>query len=873
MSSRASSPMRAQVQSGANVSNINLDESFSPVKLPVKTPIKDSNLGPDISHHKTPEVIVKHPHGLTAKYEARGSGSGSGSGTERKSLVQTPLIPQPQFQYQNQIQIQKLTNSAKQLSRESTKLSPMLPPSLPFTSPRHSSQKYIDIESIKKSKTRLDSKLNNILLKKNQKQSSPHDDTDDSGKENRNPLDSSPVPKVVSTSIIEDSVSSPLKRTISDTNQEDQGSARKLVKVNENEQAPEEDDHSIQIDEVFYKEDLVGKLSKSSPTINNHNHNKSLNPVIIDNDSDSDPDDFGRIENTISQTIIPNTIGLNHNNITQTQLGKIIRSEDMAMAKDYITPQRYTEPIAKSPTTNLHVRVNELENVSEKDDEDDTSSKSELRDRDRDVDITSPLKYHTAKTNVEKYLDNEDEIFENKLENEPTINFLMSPSSKPVFSLDHISKIQKDHEKRCNEFISQLCNKDERILTITKELNELQDCLIKYEKEIRDLKESKIKLRSNEEILSIQLKHNERELASLTKSFKIKENTVNGFKSKLNNIKSKKDQLNEKNNQQLIEINNLNHQISEATNLNIDNTIKIETLLKEKEDLLNEVETYKTQNIQLSSELEKLQSQQKDLYNKLEELKTSNTELANANSENESLIKEFESVANSKITELETTIANINKEKEEIYKTLEKAEEYEIEIKDLKTEINEVNETNHNITNKLDDLINSNDKLQEEINESNKIIKEKEEIINEDISKMTELVEAVQKKEEEYNERVKELQDQINQLSSEKQQALEQVENTKIEADNEVKRLAQYLHHEYAEKHAKKLGDVKLHYEKEKDSLTRDKRYAEREVELLKRKLNNSLQEIRQLTDFIDVNKLQYHGRVSPKKSSRSRHQ
>ncbi|KAK6454909.1 uncharacterized protein RJT20DRAFT_53304 [Scheffersomyces xylosifermentans] len=862
------SPIRALLSPTRPNDKVNgLDESFSPIKIPILTPIKDTDR---VTHRKTPDVIIQHPHGLTAKHDARRSSINSQVQPKRRSMVNTPLVATT---------VPLLSSASKNTV-------------YPMTSPRN--HKSVNIDSIRRSKSTLDSKLNDLL---NSKKSS--------GKENRSPFESSPLvnEQQMDSSIDVDNEnnSSPIKRHRSATDNAEEESALKIAKVVTNANEGEEEyyakstsEHSIQVDEVFYKEDLVGKLTsaKSSPTAVKQSEKS---PVVIDNDSDSDPEDYGRIENTISQTIMPNTSALTNKNFNQsissdnnhTQVSKIIRQQ----TKDYITPQRYTEPIAKSPATNQQVRINEALVVDEVEDEV-TYDKSDLKD------VTSPLKNHkpTAPVNLATYndfenVDGDEDIEVDRLENEPTINFLMSPNSKPVFSREQISKIQLEHDKKSHELMEQLTTKDERILTLSQELNKINNLLIKAESQVRELRDSKNKLANNEDILSIQLKHNERELASLTKNYKIKENYIEALRKKLSSQKIEaEEQIKELRSllaERDTEIRDLKSQFNESNNLNIANSIKIEKLLKEKEESWEELESQKSRYAALNSSFE---AREESLINKINDLTKKNTELVTANSENEALIKEFEAVANTKITELENTIADINKEKEEFSKKLAKSEEDEEEISRLKSEcqdaqnlIKKLEIKTHHLERVNETMKSETDKLEAKNEKLESSEKEKDNIIAEDVSKLNELVEAVNKKDKEHKEEITALEAELKTLKETKAKLAEQadsykqqVENTKIEADNEVKRLAQYLHHEYAEKHTKKLGDVKLHYEKEKESLIRERRYAEREVELLKRKLNNSLEEVRQLTDFIDVNKLQYQGssmagRSSPKRSNGSR--
>ncbi|KAG2734972.1 hypothetical protein G9P44_001186 [Scheffersomyces stipitis] len=839
-----SSPIKSAQSPTRGNEKVIFDETFSPVKLPVDKEIATE-------HHRTPEVVIHHPHGLSAKHDARRT---SIHATNRRSMVNTPLVPTT---------IPLLSSTSKKAI-------------YPMTQPRVN--KSVNLDSIKRAKVRLDSKLNGLLSK------------NDTGKENRNPFESSPTPRIdINSSIVvvEDSRdnSSPLKRQSHVGH--DSGSSKKIAKVVTN--ADEATDYHIsntssqyskQVDEAFFKEDLVGQLSssKSSPVVSKV---ADENVNVIDNDSDSDPEDYGRIETTISQTIIPNatfngkTFSNSMNSDNHTQLNKIIRLESNS---DYITPQRQTEPVARSPATNQLVRINEALVVDDADDES-ANNKSDLKD------ATSPLKNHMPKLahkDRNEYDDdengNEDEdlLEGEKLANEPTINFLMSPNSKPVFSLEQISKMRSEYDKKSSELNEQISAKDQRIVSLSKELTLANDLLMKLEQQVRDLKESNNKLISNEDILSIQLKHNERELASLTKNFKIKENSVAYLRKKLNTKKEEYEETKAQLQDTESNLRTLRSEFNESNNLNIENTIKIEKLLKEKEDAWNQLEKQKN----LYSELQvKFESKEEYYVAKVKELTKQNSELLAANSENESLIKDFENVTNTKIVELETTIADIHREKEEVSKRLAKSAEYVSEIESLKESLHEAQSANKKLEFKVNHFEDVNRNLKLDYEKAEAQSKNKDEIIAEDVAKLNELVDAVNKKDVQHREDIEALELEVAKLKNGRANALEEVESlkrqvdqTKQESDEEVKRLAHYLHREYAEKHVKKLGDVKSHYEKEKDRLIRERKIADRDNELLRMKLNNCDEEIRQLTEILEVNKLQYSGgRLSPKRSNGGR--
>ena len=88
MSSRSNSPSKTLTE--------NIDKSFSPIKINLTAP-DDNSPNKLIIHHKTPLRIVHHPHGLSAKHEARRNTIGYSNSIKRRGLVHTPLIPQGQL--------------------------------------------------------------------------------------------------------------------------------------------------------------------------------------------------------------------------------------------------------------------------------------------------------------------------------------------------------------------------------------------------------------------------------------------------------------------------------------------------------------------------------------------------------------------------------------------------------------------------------------------------------------------------------------------------------------------------------------------------------------------------------------------------------
>ena len=810
------------------------DDTFSPVKLPnVRTPELRNN-------NKDFDAVKQHPHGLTAKHEARGRRNTLHNYSDpsgRRSLVATPLnAPQP--------------------ASENV-------PKYPLTSPRNAIKKF-NIDSIKKSKISLDMRLS---------RESPV------GKENNDPFGSSILAADLSLA-----PSSPIKR-----NRDEPSSARKIAKVvtNANETSYQSDT-LVQINEVFYREDLVAQLSssKSSPRrsdgISKYTAQKPT--TVVDNDSDSDPDDYGRIENTISQTIVPNTTvetnkyTTSYNSDNHTQLNKIIKLDEKSNAGSYLTPQRYTEPIAKSPATNQQVRINEALNLETVDDNDEGILGS--MDQPPLKDATSPLKNHPSNLyNDSKIFSNSVDIPESlkevqeyddvvpeveRLENEPTINFLMSPKSKPVFSIDQINKMQDDDRKKVDYLKDEILKKNDVVRSLHQELATIKSEFASKQQETFYLKDEKDVLVRNEEILSIQLKHNERELASLTKSFKIKESTIAGLKHKLNDAKVQSQET----------ISALTRQVEELTASSNVDAIRMEEILQEKADLLKALE--EANNIQA-------------------ELIKENVDLKEINSKQEELLKELdnlENLANDKIYNLEknlqlqkielgTKADEVSKEREILTNQINQLEEDKIQqeshLHNQRRAVQELKEELKDSTNLINKLNLKIDSLESEISKITKVdvettrdlkalIKEKDEIIAEDVTKMNELVLAIENKKRKHQQEIEEFQQDIKRLKedSSRQQnkdveyLKQQLKEQELDAQKKFDDIAAFLHKQYAEKHTRKLGEVRDQYEKELSLSNLDKKALHREADLLKRKLNRAVEEVQKVNEFVHVHKLLY---------------
>ncbi|CUM54288.1 Autophagy-related protein 23 [Debaryomyces fabryi] len=862
-------------------------EKLSPIKIP------HSRLS---TTTKSPDILAKHPHGLSAKHDARRN---TVHNETPKGLTATPL-----------------TKKAEPLYSVNKRA--------PLTSPRAANQPNLD--SLKKSKTKLDARL--YELKSSSRHGSPSNKENlyNSGRNiqasqlssevnssisHKSPFESSPSKidtpiKQINSSLAKDVESSPPKSSPSKTDKrsiEDSTieNSRKIAKVITNANESEishhnsDDEHLVQIDQVFNKEDLVGRFSSgASPA-------KLQEPTVIDEDSDGD--------------IYNNEVNTSHTTLSKfrgnesTQLSRIIKITDEV---DYVTPQRYTEPIAKSPETNQQHRIQE-----------------NIPDNNGLKEAISPLKNHRLSVNNEQNEDHaspnkiEDENSDlefNELEDEPTINFLLSPNSKPVFSLDHIKKVQDDHFKEVVNLEEVINNKNQEILRFSEELSATNNKFLIYDQKIKELKQDKKKLAANENLLLIQLKHNERELASMTKALRIKENNVTQLESRLSKSKSKCESI-AKNLESVIqegeslrehikkleksvedksisqkeyetqiktlddEIKAKNSEISSLTDANIDYNIKVENLLSEKEELLNETERLGREN----NGLEEINSKQQELLEELDKLENlAKDKITNLESTLDAKVREIKLVMTEKdelltkldrITEetkiLERELQQSKTEIEDLTNKLNNYNDARNELNDningLQKDLDKSNEANKALQNRVNELIQEIEKLNQNVSESEtqvdllkSINTEKDEIISGDTKKMGELVQKVNKQKQiiaDYEKDYSKALEDIKSLQSESKDSSlnEQVEDLKKQVSEgqaktnaRIQEVAEQLYFEYSKKHELKVNQVRASFKKQIDNLHFEKKSQARDIDSLQKKLEIVNMEKNQLLRLID---------------------
>lgn len=861
-------------------------EMLSPIKLPATN-------------------AVVHPHGLTAKYEARRQ-------TIHHTTMETPR------------------SDTRVTSAPFSGLKPLL---APLTSPRAAAGlTRADLASLRKSKHRIDAKLVNLQYSSptHNKENLFHRKSDQLVSDRNLPLESSPNKMMDSPLNVRKRHDSeharPTKIAKVVTNANDLESSFKRGSIGSDDDGV--DNLLIQVDEVFHKEDLVGQLS-----------NVERSQTVIDNDSDSDLA-------AVVQTDVSQTIATQHNKSREeTQSHRIILGANV----DYITPKRPTEPVAKSPETgqqNRMVEAVEVENTTplkKHQPHQQLQLPLELEqphNQELPRETESPKKGSTVDGNDDVYdgfaLDDEEEM-----EEESTTDFLLSPNSKPVFSISHIKKIQDENAKEIENLENVIYHKNQEILRFSEELSSTNGKFLILDQEIKELTLAKKKSLVNEELLRVQLNHTETDLARTAKSLKLKTSlsirlgektaklrahlkalqkelaTTKGELSDLRDTHEKlqleleqrkstgtaqEDRLNELEAQ----TQTLEGQLMELKDCNVTNNNRIEQLLKEKEDLIIELSEIK----QEKSELQDINEKQTKLLEELDKLET--------------LAKQKITDLVSKLERSKEEATTLSKEKQDVYEQLEKLTQYNEELEkstrhdlDVQRQKLKANilEREH-LQGKLDDSESRIVKLQSKLSElegershlsqeltstAEQVVllkstnKEKDGIISGDTKKMSELVETVNELKQRISDREKEMGDRpvavnpdealrpdglVADLEAQVKALKDELEQSNAKSQARIQEVAELLYYQYSKKHESKVNEVRRSIEKkfkkQIDHLQYENKGQGRDIESLEKKLDIVTTEKNQLLGLIEeykaVAEQDTRKQRSPRKTARGRY-
>lgn len=548
------------------------------------------------------------------------------------------------------------------------------------------------------------------------------------------------------------------------------------------------------------------------------NYNRKIAKIIVSEDHEQEEE----LQVTGVRVKIHDLVG---------QMKDLKKSEDNTIVSkitsvDYVTPQRYTEPVAQSPASNP--RINEVI-------EDNTKSNT----------LTSPLKTHKIHHHDS---DDDDEDLPNnfELENEPTVNFMSSPNSKPYFSINYIKQIQESHDNEIIDLEKIINSKNEQILSLSQELQSTNGQFLKFEKEIKDLKQIHSKVKADKELITIQFNQNNHEIGSLNKKIKIKENLVLNLEDRIVKLNQKINELNQSNEALSENYNKLtdkfeeqaekltsleesiNEKVEEITTLtdsNLQFNLKIENLLKEKEDHLNEIEALKS---------------------KEQELNDSVATFKKTIAENDSMINELKAKINTydqTCKNYEVELKNFNQEFKNLNEILDKNEDEKIQ---LNNKVNELLQLNSNLANDEKSLSKEIDYLKTENQKLIDANNEKDGLIKIDGQKIDTLVQKVNHLES--NNSNKQLLSQIADLK-------EQVAMGQEKTDLRIREVAEQLYFQYSKKHEDKVNLLKNSYKKQIESINNELKHKSRDNESLEKKLNVANKEIESLLNLLEDEK------------------
>lgn len=878
-------------------SPLKCEEGLSMIEGEKLSPIKIS--ANDVSRStKSPSpppplpVIAKHPHGLTAKRQARRN---TINDTMHKGLVNTPL--------------KKGGETMSAVKRKFPFTSPLMrdiSPNLKKQNNKTDSSK-AKPQALRSSPSNKENEL--ALVKMDE-----GDAKDESWSRIPSNFGSSPSMVAIHESFNAKEKDTSIRESTfvrkgqnSNIGSDD---SRKIAKVitNANDSLSHflDNDYSVQVDDVFNREDLVVKISsgisplkpKGSDTAQVDSENESS---THNRDTDAEREDPAHPAEGQSQT---------------EQSGKSIGG----YVNDYGESHNSPGADAKSPETNQH-----------------TGSPEAVTENQTWNKKSSPLKDFGMSDDKEASYKLDDSSDERDLEEEPTMNFLSSPNSKPVFSLIQVQSMQNEHYRELESLDELLNQKNHEILKLSEELSATNNKFLIFDQKINDLKLSKKKLEDSECLLYAQVEHSRRQQAITNKNLKIKEkkldrlNAVLEYESRKNeSARISSDELGKENTQLREEIHTLEnerasfrgdinkleyqiHQLKEElsmkdkdikylTETNLDFNMKNETLLKEKESLLHDIdhlthennglEEINTKQQELLEELDKLETLAKDKISNLElTLDSKVHELKESSDKKDELLhslKDAETRANNLQSRLEDSDNKIKEITGLVNSNTQAQKEFDAEINRLQEELDTSNQSNAAIATKIENSQMEVDNLIRKLEEANEkqyslatTNAEKDEIISGDTKKMDELVEKINHQKQtiaDYEGRLKNSPEASSTDNKTNESLIREIEDLKSQVEQghaktnaRIQEVAEQLYFEYSKKHEMKVDQVRASFKKQIDKLNFEKKAQARDIESLHKKLDTVNMEKEQLIQLIDdyraVSDPTFKKKLSPKKS------
>ncbi|KAI5955186.1 hypothetical protein KGF54_001747 [Candida jiufengensis] len=610
---------------------IYIDDSLSPVKLPTT-----NKKNPQVNHNYTPvKEITNLNHNDQLNFQSLRP-------PHTENITKT-----------NYLNINSATKKSIKRNRSSISDTTINKPSrYSLTSPLRKKRLTSNLSSIKKSVLELDLTINKL--------------NNDRDKRLQN-FDRS------SFSEIENDLSSPIKRNRPENKENNHENDNGQDESQEEEQEEdvivisgrrlsggsdfiEHQDDDVQ--EIAHQEEEVeiGRRVDTANSSTSWRKQSPINPQLssdfeIDNEFIKDP----------SQTL------------THSQFTKLI-NESRQERQNATPTNKITEPEPINLKLN-HTKIKSPEPTN-------TESNYELSPLRHDIDIINDFE-----SNEEE--EKEQEL--NEYEDEPTENFLSPTNSKPIFSMNHIDKLEKEHEQKLNQLYLELNEKNQEIQNLQEQVNKQND-------------EEKRLVHSNE-LINITINTMEKEIASLNKQNKILESSNFSFKRKLNDYKIS-----------IIELETEARSYDDVKNKYEEFKSLYQDAKEENDELKNQLRLLElakaelaTKNQNLNGQINNIQKENKETVEKYEkkcsnwEMRFRKSDIANGDLqsflddalEENKKFKEQSKEHEKLIAELDKLIQASNQENETQVKELEA--KYEIQVTDLKSSLSEIEKENLNL--------------------------------------------------------------------------------------------------------------------------------------------------------------------------------
>ena len=351
--------------------------------------------------------------------------------------------------------------------------------------------------------------------------------------------------------------------------------------------------------------------------------------------------------------------------------------------------------------------------------------------------------------NKDKYILKNKKMYSNDMNN--SINF-----RKPFSGRNIIIEREEKREKRNSEFIlrnNNLNQKESSLMAENQELNKqldevcaenenlneeikkLKQYVISFKKKMEEenKERERIGIKKNKEIAKKDLE-NELKYKELDKKKEILIQEKNDLNQKIKEIKALMEKKDEENKQKLNNINNLMKKQKEDNERIIeDKNNVINNLDHQKEEIINEKNEIIKQKDQVINERNQLQIEKKDLEDKIVQLEQEIEEYKKQMDKYRQLQTDYQNLQNegiekqNKIEELNKEIANLNEQilnlknesKKQNDDMLERKNEFEQNITNLNSIINNKEGEKQKLIKEKDDLITENNNLKKDIKDLN----------------------------------------------------------------------------------------------------------------------------------------------------------